>query len=71
VRNIFIRYEDRVSAVGQGDGKFVMGLLLKELSLHTVGEDWQTEVMTLSEEITRKLAKVEEFSIFLDYESSE
>jgi hypothetical protein len=45
-----------------------MGILLKEFSTHTVASDWKTKVMAVSEEITHKVAKVKNFSLFLDYD---
>ena len=48
-----------------------MGVLLKEFKTFTCAEDWKTEVMVVGEELTRKLVMVENFSIFLDYESEE
>ena len=44
-----------------------MGVTLKELSTYTVSGDWKTKVMAMGEEITNKLAKIEDFSLFLDF----
>jgi vacuolar protein sorting-associated protein 13A/C len=68
IRNIYIRYEDAFSAPSQGDGKFVMGVLLKEFATFTTAADWKTQIMQMGEELTHKLAKMENFSLFLDYE---
>jgi hypothetical protein len=48
-----------------------MGLLLKEFSTYTTGSDWKTIAMQLGEELTHKLAKIQDFSLFLDYETDE
>jgi Vacuolar sorting-associated protein 13, N-terminal len=47
-----------------------MGLLLKEFSTFTTGADWKTMVMQLGEEITHKLARIKDFSLFLDYDTT-
>lgn len=44
IKNIYIRYEDSFSAPNQGDGKFVVGILLKELSAFTTGQDWKNKI---------------------------
>ena len=69
IKNIYVRYEDSFSAPTQGNGKFVMGLLLKEFSIHTTASDWKTEIMSLGEELTHKLGIINNFSLFLDYET--
>lgn len=69
IQNIYIRYEDAFSAPNYG--KFVMGLLLKEFSTYTTGADWKSIVMQLGENLTHKLAKIKDFSLFLDYETDE
>ena len=48
-----------------------MGLLLKEFSTFTTGPDWKAVAMQLGEEITHKLATIKDFSLFLDYETTE
>ena len=69
IKNIYIRYEDSFSAPNQGSGKFAIGILLKEFSTHTTGSDWLNKAMSIGEEITHKLAKLKNFSLFLDYDS--
>lgn len=68
IKNIYIRYEDNFSAANHGQGKFVIGLLLKEFSTFTTGADWKSKFMSENEDITRKLAKIKNFTIFMDYE---
>eukprot|EP00347_Sterkiella_histriomuscorum_P017164 403350423 len=68
IKNIYIRYEDSFSAPNNGQGKFVLGFMLKEFSTFTSGSDWKTKLMTQGEDITFKLAKLKNFTIFMDYE---
>ena len=44
-----------------------MGILLKELVTFTTGEDWREKRMAKGEEITHKLLKLSNLSVFLDY----
>ena len=44
-----------------------MGVMLKEFCTFTTGEDWKTKIMSLGEDLTNKLVKVKDFSLFLDY----
>ncbi len=71
IRNIYIRYEDDFSAPNQGSGKYVIGVKLKEFVTFTTGEDWKTKLMAEGLDITNKLAKLKNFSIFMDYEFDE
>ena len=68
IKNIYVRYEDDFSAPNQGNGKFVLGVLLKELSTYTTGPDWKSKMMAEGQDITNKLAKIENFTVFLDYD---
>lgn len=43
ISNIHIRYEDSTSNPGH---TFCIGVLLSEISAHTVGEDWQRKFVT-------------------------
>lgn len=43
ISNIHIRYEDSSSNPGH---TFCIGVLLSEISAHTVGEDWQRKFVT-------------------------
>jgi vacuolar protein sorting-associated protein 13A/C len=43
ISNIHIRYEDSSSNPGHS---FCIGVLLSEISAHTVGEDWQRKFVT-------------------------
>lgn len=45
ISSIYIRYEDSFSAPNHGQGKFVMGLMLREFSTYTTGADWKGKVM--------------------------
>lgn len=67
VQNIYIRYEDSYSAPRQG--KFVIGLLLKEFSALSTAADWKTKIMSSGEDITHKVAKIKNFTIFMDYDT--
>lgn len=59
-----MRYEDRASAPNQG--MFTLGILLKELSVVTTTADFKDPLMTVGQDVTYKLAKIEGFSILLD-----
>ncbi len=48
-----------------------MGLLLKEFNTYTTGADWKNIVMQLGEDLTHKLAKIQDFSLFLDHETDD
>ena len=63
--NIYIRYEDSYSTPHLG--KFVVGILLKELITFTSGSDWKGKLMIHGGDITHKLVKLTHFSVFLDY----
>lgn len=66
IKNIYVRYEDEFSAPNHG--KFVMGVMLKEFSTHTVAGDWKTKVMAMGEDLTHKVGKIKNFSLFMDWE---
>jgi vacuolar protein sorting-associated protein 13A/C len=55
ISNIHIRYEDSSSNPGH---TFCIGVLLSEISAHTVGEDWQRKFVTADALLT--LRKVRE-----------
>ena len=63
--NIYLRYEDRYSS--PHSGKFVIGILLKDLVTFTTGPDWKDKRMVKGEELTHKLLKLTNLSVFLDY----
>ena len=67
LKNVYIRYEDGLSATNQGDGKFILGILLKEISAYTTMSDWKSKNMNSESEVTFKLAKIKNFTMFLDY----
>lgn len=46
IKNIYIRYEDSFSAPNHGQGKFVLGVMLKEFSTFTAASDWKTKLMS-------------------------
>jgi hypothetical protein len=58
ISNIHILYEDSSSNPGHN---FCIGLLLSEISAHTVGEDWQRKFVTADALLTlRKVGDVRE-----------
>ena len=63
--NIYLRYEDPYSS--PHSGKFVIGILLKDLVTFTTGADWKDKRMVKGEEMTHKLLKLTNLSVFLDY----
>lgn len=55
ISNIHIRYEDSSSNPGH---TFCIGVLLSEISAHTVGEDWQRKFVTADALLTlRKVGR--------------
>ena len=69
IRNIYVRYEDSVSAARMGS--FAVGVLLKELVTYTTGGDWGEKAMSCGQDITHKIIRMTDFRVFLDYESSD
>lgn len=69
INNVYLRYEDSYSASNYGDGKFVIGIMLRELSLATTDEEWKYKGIISGSEVTHKVAKVTELTIFMDYNS--
>ena len=66
--NIYLRYEDPYSS--PHSGKFVIGILLKDLVTFTTGPDWKDKRMVKGEEVTHKLLKLTNLSVFLDYQEN-
>lgn len=55
ISNIHIRYEDSTSNPGHS---FCIGVLLSEISAHTVGEDWQRKFVTADALLTLRKVRV-------------
>ena len=62
-----MRYEDSYTARMMGDGKFAVGVLLKEVCTYTTKEDWKRTGLQIGAEIMHKVCKLENFTVFIDY----
>ena len=58
VTNVYLRYEDSYSASNYGDGKFVIGIMLRELSIFTSDEKWNYKGVINTSDLTHKVVKV-------------
>ena len=67
MKNIYFRYEDPYSAPHQGSGTFVVGIMLRELSILTTNSDWIYNGVISGSNVTYKVAKVTSLTIFMDY----
>lgn len=67
IKNIHIRYEDESVLT---ESPYALGLLLEELSAVSTDEGWKPSFIYITQNLTRKLLRLQSFACYMDTESA-